>query len=94
MPKIMFGLADKNGNLCTLHCSSNNGADFCGDTSTELWSGSDEGAVFLLESKEKVQALLNEKVGWFNSGHETPQISDYTKERVHLVKVTLTVEDA
>jgi len=93
MKIVKYGLMKK-GELLGVSFSSVDAEDcYCNDTTCVLNDDSDE--VWLADSKEHAEHVLNNSTPWYNSCYNTPQHSCERKfiKGVKVVRVTLIVEE-
>lgn len=82
-----FGLRiKKTGKLVRFSTRSNEGKDFCGDTTTELNDYGDQD--WLVDKALVAEYVRNFSTEWYNAGYETP-LHHYEPEELEVVQVTI-----
>lgn len=75
MTHSMFTLVSKNGKFATLDVSSNNGETYCNANTVTIEESSIGDVVWVVQSREHAEKVLNNPSEWYNSGLSHPMVS-------------------
>jgi len=91
MKEVKYALRHKKKKeLVTYYTTSNEGGDFCGDTTCHLSTGSEK--TWYAASPEHAEYVRKYSTRWYNAGYETPN-HDFEPGELEVVKVTITVDE-
>lgn len=90
MKEIKYALKHKKTNtLLGYYSTSNEGGDFCGDTSYTLCTSGDR--TWYADNPIQAEYVRNNSTKWYNAGYETPS-HNFKANELAVVKVEITTD--
>lgn len=85
----IYVLRHSDGTYLTANTRSNDGAEWCGSFTVELWSGeNDPLKAWSTTDPENAEYVRNFSTPWYNAGHETPK-HDYKASELSVVSIAV-----